>query len=188
MKISCFFTCCDIYPKLFIRHSLFPRDAQPSLLPVKEAVPVLSLHKASQTSNKRDDRQIKSNAKPRFELSYLHAEEARVTRASLVSRDVRMKQVLKCYTVVLSLQQLKSVGKSRHSKLKVRKLWTGWSTSRTDNPKPGAAAVGRLSEWPAQEWQNIELSTVDVKSKKCRTEGCGKQTFFGVVSGTKTVE
>ena len=38
-----------IIRKLFIRHSLFPR--QPSLLPVKEAVSVLSLHKASQPSN-----------------------------------------------------------------------------------------------------------------------------------------
>ena len=28
--------------KLFIRHSLFARHAQPSLLPVKEAVPVLA--------------------------------------------------------------------------------------------------------------------------------------------------
>ena len=36
--------------KLFI-HSLFPRHAQPSLLPVKEAVSVLSLHEASQPSN-----------------------------------------------------------------------------------------------------------------------------------------
>ena len=31
--------------------SIFPRHAQPSLLPVKEAVSVLSLHKASQPSN-----------------------------------------------------------------------------------------------------------------------------------------
>ena len=30
---------------------VFPRHAQPSLLPVKEAVSVLSLHKASQLSN-----------------------------------------------------------------------------------------------------------------------------------------
>ena len=37
---------------------------------------------------------IKINAKPRLELSYLHAGEARVTRASLVSRDVTMRQVL----------------------------------------------------------------------------------------------
>ena len=31
--------------------SLFPQHAQPSLLPVKEAVSVLSLHKASRPSN-----------------------------------------------------------------------------------------------------------------------------------------
>ena len=37
--------------KLFIRHSLLLRHAQPSLLPVKEVVSVLSLHKASQPSN-----------------------------------------------------------------------------------------------------------------------------------------
>ena len=46
----------------------------------------------------------KTNAKPRFELStdsaeptkicYLHAEKARGTRASLVSRDVTMRQQL----------------------------------------------------------------------------------------------
>ena len=36
---------------IFIRHSLFPRHAQPSLLPVKEVVSVLSLHKPSQSSN-----------------------------------------------------------------------------------------------------------------------------------------
>ena len=40
-----------IIRKLFIRHSLFPRHAQPSLLPVKEDASVLSLHKASQPSN-----------------------------------------------------------------------------------------------------------------------------------------
>ena len=39
-----------IIRKLFIRHSLFPPHAQPSLLPVKEAVSVLSLPKASQPS------------------------------------------------------------------------------------------------------------------------------------------
>ena len=40
-----------IIRKLFIRHSLFLRHAQPSLLPVKEAVSVLRLHEASQPSN-----------------------------------------------------------------------------------------------------------------------------------------
>ena len=40
-----------IIRKLYMRHSLFPRHAQPSLLPLKEAVSVLSLHKASQPSN-----------------------------------------------------------------------------------------------------------------------------------------
>ena len=41
-----------IIRKLFIHVTLFfPRNAQPSLLPVKEVVSVLSLHKASQPSN-----------------------------------------------------------------------------------------------------------------------------------------
>ena len=40
-----------IIKKLIIHHSFFPRHAQPSLLPVKESVFVLSLHKASQPSN-----------------------------------------------------------------------------------------------------------------------------------------
>ena len=40
-----------IIRKLCIRHSLFTRYAQPSLLPVKEAVSVPSLHKSNQSSN-----------------------------------------------------------------------------------------------------------------------------------------
>ena len=40
-----------IMRKLFKRRSLFPRHAQPSLLPLKEVVSVLSLHKTSQHSN-----------------------------------------------------------------------------------------------------------------------------------------
>ena len=34
------------------------------------------------------------NAKPNLEVSYLHAEIARIMRASLVSREVTMRQVL----------------------------------------------------------------------------------------------
>ena len=42
-----------IIRKLFICHSLFPRHTRPSLLPVKVAVSVLSLHQAaSEPSNK----------------------------------------------------------------------------------------------------------------------------------------
>ena len=37
---------------------------------------------------------LKKNAKLRLQLSYLHAEEARVTRAGLVSRSVTMRQVI----------------------------------------------------------------------------------------------
>ena len=52
---------------------------------------------------------MKKNEKPRFELStdetaqirFLHEEESRVTRASLVSRDVTMKRVQKHYKVLL---------------------------------------------------------------------------------------
>ena len=40
-----------IIRNLFIRHSTFPRHAQPSLLPVKEAGSVLSRHKAFRPSN-----------------------------------------------------------------------------------------------------------------------------------------
>ena len=70
-----------------------------------------------------------------------NAEEARVTRASLVSRSVTARQIQECYTAVLwatcqgrdvLLQQLKSVAKFRRSKLKATNLRTAAnSTPRT---------------------------------------------------------
>ena len=53
-----------IIRKIFICHSLFPRPAQPSILPVKEAVSVLSLNKASQPSNSESFKK-----EPRFKIS-----------------------------------------------------------------------------------------------------------------------
>ena len=37
---------------------------------------------------------LKKNAEPKLQRCYLHAEEARVTRAGLVSRSVPMRQVI----------------------------------------------------------------------------------------------
>ena len=56
-----------------------------------------------------------------------------------------------------------------------------------------AATSGRLSEWPAQERRNTVCAQhapdgmVDVKKRKCITEGCGKEPSSGV-EGTTTAE
>ena len=37
---------------------------------------------------------VNKNVEPRLQRCYLHAEEARVTRAGLVSREVTMREVI----------------------------------------------------------------------------------------------
>ena len=42
----------------------------------------------------RSDFSFKKDAEPRLQRCYLHAEEARVTRAGLVSRSVRLQPII----------------------------------------------------------------------------------------------
>ena len=70
--------------------------------------------------------------------------------------------------------------------------WRGWSTSRAKSVEPKAAASFHVSELQVRKRGSTVHSThrggmVDVKSRKCRTEGCDKLPSFGV-TGTKTVE
>ena len=70
-----------IIRKLFLRHSLSPRHAQPSLLPLKEALSVLSLHKASHPSNTLIN-----------ELEHINRESLQLTRGFDLKRHRGIKR------------------------------------------------------------------------------------------------
>ena len=81
------------------------------------------------------------------------------------------------------VQQRRSTAHSTHR--------TEWSTSAAKSAEPKTAARNRRSELQVQKKeycaQHAPNGMVNVKSRKCRTQGCVKAPSFGV-AGTKTAE